>query len=67
MHTINNERIGKERYCGVKLDMHKEYDHAKWVFLECMMVRLGFHCNVVDIPIWLMKRRFMALKVFGCV
>jgi hypothetical protein len=41
MHTIKNNKKGKEGYCAVKLDMHKAYDHAEWVFLERVKMK-GF-------------------------
>ena len=49
MHYIKNKKIGKEGYCAVKLDMHKAYDRVEWVFLERMLVRLGFHMEFVSL------------------
>jgi hypothetical protein len=49
LHKIKNKKIGKEGLCAVKLDMHKAYDRVEWIFLERMMLRLGFQKDFVDL------------------
>jgi hypothetical protein len=49
MHCIKNKKTGKKGYCAVKLDMHKAYDRVEWIFLEKMMIRLGFHQDFVTL------------------
>lgn len=33
----------------MKLDMHKAYDRVEWVFLEAIVLNLGFHANWVKL------------------
>lgn len=49
IHTIKNKKKGKVGYCAVKLDMHKAYDRVEWNFLERMMLKLGFHGEIVEL------------------
>lgn len=40
-HAIHT-RKRKKALCGVKLDMMKAYDRIEWIYLEKMMIQMGF-------------------------
>ena len=43
MHSIDQRKKGKEALMTIKLDISKAYDKVKWVYLEAMMKKIGFH------------------------
>ena len=42
LHRLWNRRKGKKGQMVVKLDISKAYDKMEWIFLQQMMVKLGF-------------------------
>ena len=48
-HAIKRKRTKKFGICAIKLDMHKAYDRVEWVFLERIMLQMGFTADWVSL------------------
>jgi hypothetical protein len=52
IHYIQQEKDPEKSFCAYKLDLSKAYDRVDWVFLEQMMLKLGFDHRWVH---WIMR------------
>lgn len=44
-HLLKNHRHGRVKNVAIKLDMSEANDRVEWVFMERIMLNLGFHRN----------------------
>ena len=42
LHHMKTNFIGKKRFLALKLDMSKAYDWVEWIFLEKILLKMGF-------------------------
>lgn len=42
LHTIRNSKLRRQGWAAIKLDISKTYDKVVWVFLNEIMLKLGF-------------------------
>ena len=42
LHHMKTQCLGKEGYMALKLDMSKAYDRVEWLFLEKILLKMGF-------------------------
>ena len=47
LHHMKTKKTGKVGFMALKLDMSKAYDRVEWIFLEKLMLKMGFHENWV--------------------
>lgn len=43
MHYLKRKKFVKEGSMALKIDMSKAYDRIEWIFLEKMLLKLGFN------------------------
>ena len=49
LHHMKTNCTGKKAFMAMKLDMNKAYDRVEWVFLEQILLKLGFQESWVDL------------------
>ena len=49
LHHMKTNCTGKKGFMAMKLDMCKAYDRVEWVFLEQILLKLGFQESWVDL------------------
>ena len=45
LHHMKNNCIGKKGFVALKLDMSKAYDRVEWIFLEKILLKMGFQAS----------------------
>ena len=49
LHHMKTSCTGKTGFMALKLDMSKAYDRVEWVFLEKILLKLGFYRSWVSL------------------
>lgn len=45
LHHMKNNCIGKKGFMALKLDMSKAYDQVEWIFVEKILLKMGFQAS----------------------
>ena len=48
LHTLHVRKKGKKGYMALKLDISKAYDQVEWLFLQNIMVKIGFPAGWIE-------------------
>ena len=48
LHTLHARKKGKKGYMALKLDISKAYNQVEWLFLQNIMVKIGFTAGWIE-------------------
>ena len=65
LHHMNSTKIGQNGAMALKLDMSKAYDRIKWIFLEKIMGKMGFHNRFIGLIMSCIKSVSYSILVNG--
>ena len=65
LHHMKTIKRGKEGFMAMKLDMSKAYDRVEWLFLEQLMLKMGFHVKWVGLVMETVKTVSYSILING--
>ena len=65
LHRMRNKRTGKKWQMAIKLDFSKAYNRVEWVFLQEIMLKLGFDDRWVHLAMETMHTTTYSMLING--
>ncbi|KAK3230033.1 hypothetical protein Dsin_001914 [Dipteronia sinensis] len=67
LHSIHHRKKGKKGLVAIKLDMSKAYDRVEWNFLRCVMEKLGFPHQWIELVMECLSTSNLSFVINGQV
>ncbi|KAK6786278.1 hypothetical protein RDI58_014803 [Solanum bulbocastanum] len=52
IHVLKNKMRGNNKFMALKLDIAKAYDRVEWIYVQSLLLKMGFHDTFVS---WIMQ------------